>query len=217
LAQTRFLCFFSLDSKFNLKILFVCLFVCFVLFLCILALRAYLLHITGGRVLIEKGIKSDNFDIVLLYTVLILISCVMEELLFRGYLTRVLSTFTTNTWLVVFFVNVVFAATHIEGRISDTTSWLYLIRVFLLGVAASILVLQTGSLSSAIGLHFANNMFGYILTPTSNQLSDGTYVFSVHSNLNHFESNLTLIIAYFIMIVIVGVYIKYWKNIQATA
>ena len=95
--------------------------------------------------------------------VAILVQVVSEELLYRGYLQQQIAARYQSplAWLII--PNVIFATVHWSNGVDTIDSVQYVIWAFVFGLAASDLVARTGSLGAAIGLHFVNNIFAFVV------------------------------------------------------
>jgi membrane protease YdiL (CAAX protease family) len=91
----------------------------------------------------------DAATLLLNLLVIALIPAVSEELLFRGYLQRVLHSWTRNPHVAIFISAVAFSALHVqfEGFIPR----------FLLGALFGYLLYWSGSLWLPVAAHFTNN------------------------------------------------------------
>lgn len=103
----------------------------------------------------------------------VLIQVTAEEIFYRGYLQQqVAARFASPVvWLVA--PNLAFALVHWSNGIDTVDSLQYVLWAFCFGLAASDLVARTGGLGAAIGLHFANNIFAFLLIGVEGDLDSG--------------------------------------------
>lgn len=133
--------------------------------------------LTGLSVLLPTGLSPEpnpsmttGLWIMLLPLSLsaVLIQSGTEELFFRGYLQQQL-TARFNAPLVALVVpSVLFGLGH-GAADAGSNAWLFMVWAALFGLAAADLTARTGSLGAAMGFHFTNNAFAFLLvTPIGN-------------------------------------------------
>jgi hypothetical protein len=110
----------------------------------------------------QLSIRVDTPWRIVLYLFLALIGGLMlvvqEELLFRGYLLRTLEgSFSGQVAVVV--TSLLFGLSHLAR---PHASVLGILNIFLMGCLLAFVCLRSGSLWSAIGLHFGWNFFLYL-------------------------------------------------------
>lgn len=87
-----------------------------------------------------------------------------EELLFRGYLQRMLAARFVSPLIWIGIPTVIFGLFHLPTALAfGENFWLVLLAPTLLGGFAAHVTARTGSLAGATGLHFANNCLGLLL------------------------------------------------------
>ena len=93
---------------------------------------------------------------------LILIQVSAEELLFRGFIQRVLYDWTTNrlVWMVI--PSLAFGLLHYQPSIMGPNAPLLIIATFVFGLLAAELTYRTGSIGPAIGIHLMNNANAFL-------------------------------------------------------
>lgn len=84
-----------------------------------------------------------------------------EEYLFRGYLAQAFGAYITGPWIPAVICSLLFGLAH--GTIGDQGIWLFIDRV-LFGLVAAWLVIRTGGLEAAIGLHAGLNAVAFVLS-----------------------------------------------------
>jgi membrane protease YdiL (CAAX protease family) len=94
-----------------------------------------------------------------------------EELVFRGYLQGMLATRTRNRLVWWVLPAVAFGALHWNPAEMGENAFLMVLAAILMGLVLGDVTARTGSLSAAIGLHFANNAFGVLVLATPSALS----------------------------------------------
>ena len=86
-----------------------------------------------------------------------------EELFFRGYLVQQLAARFRSTLIWALLPSVAFGVVHWNPGIHTSANTVIVMSAFLIGIFATFLVFKTGDLSAAMGLHFANNFFAFML------------------------------------------------------
>ncbi len=92
----------------------------------------------------------------LLFIQLVLLTPLMEELFFRGFLIKTLENFKLNSTWIVFITSLLFMALHASYNIFDS------VMIFLLGIILSVLRIRFNSLISPILIHSIINLTYFI-------------------------------------------------------
>jgi len=144
---------------------------------CLLVTTAIALLTTGLAVLVGlDGLNTAKADlgliagVALVSVVLVPFQAAAEEYLFRGYLAQALGAYPTGPWIPAILCSLLFGLAH--GTVGDQGVWLFIDRAGF-GLVAAWLVIRTGGLEAAIGLHAGFNAVGFVLTAVDGSL--GTY------------------------------------------
>jgi len=81
-----------------------------------------------------------------------------EELFFRGYLNQWVGHYLSSPWFIFVISSSLFAVFHLVNPGAMDAPVFYLLSLFAMGMAMSILLYFEGGLESAIGFHTANNL-----------------------------------------------------------
>lgn len=117
-----------------------------------------LLEWLGVKIVIpsEPELTGDLDHLPVLILVIVIIAPMAEELIFRGLLLDWLRQ-KLGPWAAAVISSVVFALLHNNHLLSGAVGWLELSDRFLMGMAASWLVLRYKSLTPAFVMHATNN------------------------------------------------------------
>ncbi|MEM0977329.1 MAG: type II CAAX endopeptidase family protein [Pseudomonadota bacterium] len=96
--------------------------------------------------------------------VLVLVQVTAEELVFRGYLQRILMDWSKSrlVWMVI--PSVAFGALHYQSEIFGPNAWLVVVATSIFGFVAAELTYRSNSIGPAIGFHFVNNVNAMLIT-----------------------------------------------------
>jgi len=94
--------------------------------------------------------------------VLCLIQTSAEEILFRGYLTRNLANRFGSPWIWAVLPSLAFIALHVSS-VDGGDVLLIFLSIGSLTVALVLVVHLTGNLGAALGMHFGNNLFAFLV------------------------------------------------------
>lgn len=100
----------------------------------------------------------------------LLIQTTAEEMFYRGYLQQQIAARFESPIIWMTLPNLAFALVHWSNGIDSVDSVFYVVWAFLFGLAASDLVARTGSLGAAIGFHFANNIFAFVVVGVTDDI-----------------------------------------------
>jgi len=122
---------------------------------------------------LTRSIPGRDLLVLLLHTALL---ASLEELMFRSYLPKVLSSALRKPWAAILLSSMVFAFVHLPGRkLETTTDGLTVGYLFVIGSLLCLLARASSGIEFGMGLHTANN-FGWLalnrLGFTSGQVSD---------------------------------------------
>jgi membrane protease YdiL (CAAX protease family) len=90
------------------------------------------------------------------------IQCLTEELVFRGYLLQGLAPWLKSTWLLALVNGIAFGCMHI-GAIEHADQALVVSSYVVVGVWLALYTISTNSIQCSLGVHIANNMFGFLV------------------------------------------------------
>ena len=124
-----------------------------------------------GQYLFYPGSFSFNFDLatfalfVPLALVFTAIQTTTEELFFRGYVVQGASMISTNRVFLALVAAVVFTLPHLLNPEVSAGGWLTVFSNYFLvpGLLWTVVSLIDGTTELAIGVHFANNIVGFLL------------------------------------------------------
>ena len=93
-----------------------------------------------------------------------------EEYVFRGYLAQALGAYLRGPWIPAVLCSLLFGLAH--GTVTEQGIWLFVDRAGF-GLVAAWLVIRTGGLEAAVGLHAGLNVVGFVLSAVDGSI--GTY------------------------------------------
>lgn len=97
----------------------------------------------------------------------LLVQTFAEEVIFRGFITQGLLLGVRAVLPAAILSGIVFGAMHIPNGAPQAAS------ATLLGIVLALVVIRTGSLAFASGLHFANNLFGAVVLVSAQDVFAG--------------------------------------------
>lgn len=103
--------------------------------------------------------------------VLLFAQTTAEELLFRGYLQQQLAARFKSRWIWWVMPAVIFGAFHWNPTSFGENAAMVVVTTTLMGLILADITARFGSLSPAMGLHFANNLVVMLFMNTEGQLS----------------------------------------------
>ncbi len=111
-----------------------------------------------------------------------------EELLFRGYIPQWLSLATRNIWIQGLVVGFAFMVPHmLNPEVIDLGGidyWIGVANYFVIGFALAWISIKSGTIELALGVHFINNIFAFIVVGSSDGVGGAGSLFAiVDSNL----------------------------------
>jgi membrane protease YdiL (CAAX protease family) len=134
---------------------------------------------------IDPPLKNMAFPVwikwMLIGIPLLFIQILSEELVFRGYFQQQLAARFNSRWAWYFLPSVAFGLLHYDPENMGSNAWLVVAHTTLFGLIAAEVTARTGNLGTAIGLHFANNIFALTIVVLDGPLSGlGLYKTAVH-------------------------------------
>jgi len=103
--------------------------------------------------------------------VLLFLQTTAEELVFRGYLQQQLAARFKSRWAWWVLPSVIFGLGHYNPATFGGNAWLIVAVTTLMGLILADVTARFGSLSPAMGLHFANNLVVLLFLNSPGQLS----------------------------------------------
>lgn len=112
--------------------------------------------------------------------VILFLQTAAEELVFRGYLQQQLAARFKSRWIWWFLPSFIFGLGHFNPALFGTNAVFVVAVTTLIGLILADVTARFGSLSPAMGLHFANNLFVMLLLNSPGQLSGvSLYLYSI--------------------------------------
>ncbi len=103
-----------------------------------------------------------------------------EEMVFRGYLQQQLAARFKSRWIWWVLPSAIFGVAHFNPAQFGGNAWIVVAITTLMGLILADVTARFGSLSPAMGLHFANNLVVMLFMNSSGQLSGMSfYLYSV--------------------------------------
>lgn len=102
---------------------------------------------------------------------ILMIQTATEELIFRGYLLQQLAARFRSRWVWLVLPSLLFGAMHYNPTVFGSNAWLVVVTATLTGIILADITVRFGSLSIAMGLHFANNLLVALLIGTPGHMS----------------------------------------------
>jgi len=123
-----------------------------------------------------------------------------EELVFRGYLQQQLAARFKSRWIWWFLPSALFGIGHFNPALFGGNAILVVAITTLMGLILADITARFGSLSPAMGLHFANNLVVMLFMNSPGQLS-GMSFYLYDANLQSPEMKFGLIISLASMVI----------------
>jgi membrane protease YdiL (CAAX protease family) len=102
---------------------------------------------------------------------LLLVQVSSEELIFRGYFQQQLAARFHSRWVWYVLPSVLFGLMHYDPGTMGSNAWIVVAHTTLFGLIAADVTARTGNLGTAIGFHFANNLFALTIVGLDGSLS----------------------------------------------
>ncbi|OUS07520.1 hypothetical protein A9Q96_06320 [Rhodobacterales bacterium 52_120_T64] len=103
--------------------------------------------------------------------ILLFLQTTAEELVFRGYLQQQLAARFKSRWIWWLLPSVLFGLAHFNPTLFGGNAWIVVAITTLTGLILADVTARFGSLSPAMGLHFANNLVVMLFMNSPGQLS----------------------------------------------
>ena len=94
-----------------------------------------------------------------------------EEMVFRGYLQQQLAARFKSRWIWWVLPSAIFGIAHFNPALFGPNAWIVVAITTLMGLILADVTARFGSLSPAMGLHFANNLVVMLFMNSPGQLS----------------------------------------------
>jgi len=163
----------------------------------------------------DPGNFYINFNIENLYLIILLfilaipIQVLFEELFFRGYLNQGLSLKIKSPIIVILISSLVFSIGHIiNGGLDPIFMISNIIVTFIVGMIFSIATLATNGIEWAVGAHFANNLFAFLIS--SSEASLGNFETIVQTKIS--GNPLSELIFYLIFLLVFSAILFFYKK-----
>ena len=102
----------------------------------------------------------------------LLVQTAAEEIAFRGFLMQSLAARFRSPLIWLLLPALLFGVSHLNAEAGLRNAWLMVGAATIIGLILADVTVQTGNLSTAMGLHFANNAFAVlVLAPSAPILS----------------------------------------------
>jgi uncharacterized protein len=112
----------------------------------------------------------------------------VEELLYRGYLMQGLSLIIKHRLGLVLITSILFAIPHFSNpEMQRGFAWVA-VDYFMWGVFMSTIVLEDDRLELALGIHAANNIFGFLIVNTTDSVIPTPAILTITSVIDARES-----------------------------
>lgn len=129
-----------------------------------------------------------------------------EEVVFRGYLQQQLAARFQSRLIWMVLPSVVFGFLHWNPDMFGANTYFVIAVTTLVGFIAADVTARLGSLSPALGLHFANNLFVMLFINTKGQLS-GASLFLHDMDLKGEEVRNAMLLSFSTMAILYGIFI----------
>ena len=128
--------------------------------------------------------------------VLLFLQTTAEEMVFRGYLQQQLAARFKSRWAWWVLPSVIFGLAHYNPALFGGNAWLIVAVTTLMGLILADVTARFGSLSAAMGLHFANNLVVMLFMNSPGQLSGMSfYLYSVDMQSAQMKSAMLISLA----------------------
>ena len=140
------------------------------------------------------------------FTGLILMQSLAEELVFRGYLLGQLRARFRSIWICAVLPSALFGVLHFDATIWGLNAYMYVLNTTVVGVIASLVTLRTGNLGAAAGLHFANNMLALLLGVKGNLEGATLFALVVTPKSGYMTWSFAVV-----TVLSLGIFIAWWR------
>ncbi len=164
--------------------------------------------------LISMKMYPDNYSVVfnlkpflltLLIAVIFLpIQTWWEEFFFRGYIFQGIGLLTKNAILPILITGFLFAGIHMFNPEVSAYGVMAMFPAYLIpGICLAIMASLDEGLESAMGMHFANNLFGtFAVTSSSSAIQANTIWLA--KGMNPVADNITLLVSFLILLTLLS-------------
>ncbi len=127
---------------------------------------------------------------------LLFLQTTAEEMVFRGYLQQQLAARFKSRWAWWVLPSVLFGLAHFNPILFGGNAWIIVAITTLMGLILADITARFGSLSPAMGLHFANNLVVMLFMNSPGQLSGMSfYLYSVDMQSEQMKSAMLISLA----------------------
>lgn len=165
----------------------------------------------GSTIIRKEQILESAILVALISNLLI---CVLEELLFRGFLLNYLNQFFKSHWSILISA-LFFSVGHV-----NYSSIISFIIAFVGGIVIGFLYQKSKSLYAAIGLHFAYNLYNYTFTSaltSENELIARPFVFSYNQFYNFSFDTIDIFVVFAFLSMFLFLYYLFVRPIYSFA
>jgi len=157
------------------------------------------------------NLNIENFYLVIfLFLLAIPIQVLFEELFFRGYLIQGLSIKIKSPIIVILISSIIFSLGHILNGGSDPIFMITnIVDTFIVGMILCVATLATNGIEWAVGAHFANNFFAFLIT--SSEGSIGSFETMIQTTVAP-DPLLDLIVSTITLLIFAGILFFYKKE-----
>jgi len=148
------------------------------------------------------------FPFLLLALVLTPLQTTGEELFFRGYVVQGFSLVTRRRLILSMVSGVFFMVPHFANPEMEPNPFIAALAYFVIGFALAFVSLRDGTLELAIGAHFANNLFSWIIVNYEGSVLPTPSLFFTSS----FDPHGTLIGLLISTTIFYGIFFPPWKR-----
>lgn len=133
-----------------------------------------------------------------------------EEFFFRGYIFQGIGLMTKNAALPILVTGILFAGIHMFNPEVAAYGALAMFPAYLIpGIFLAMMAALDEGLESAMGMHFANNLFGTFAITTSDSAIQGNTIWFA-KGMNPGADNIILLVAFIILMAILS-FTNKWK------
>ena len=137
--------------------------------------------------------------------VLLFLQTTAEELIFRGYLQQQLAARFKSRWMWWVLPSAIFGLAHLNPTLFGANAWIVVAITTLTGLILADVTARFGSLSPAMGLHFANNLVVMLFMNSPGQLS-GMSFYLYNADMKSAQMQIALLISLASMLIGYGIF-----------
>lgn len=142
---------------------------------------------------------------------LLFLQTTAEELFFRGYLLQQLAARFKSRWIWWVLPALIFGSLHYNPTIFGDNAWFVVAATALMGLILADITTRFGSISAAMGLHFANNLIVMVFLNSAGQLS-GISLFLYETNLRSTDFRIALFVSIATMLFGYGIFLMIMRQ-----